>query len=85
MLSELEKEHPFLQEMAQIRQVVSSYEMFIHKVTEEACGVICTKFRIWQFFHCLAVKVDTENTVIHAGIKLLRLLFYSEDRGTTFI
>jgi len=34
MFSELEKEHYFLQEMLQIRQVVSGYEMFIHKVTE---------------------------------------------------
>ena len=76
MFSELQKEHPFLQETAQIGQVDSSYGMFIHKVTEEACVVICTQFRIWPFFfHCLAVKVDTENTVTHTGIKLRPLCF----------
>jgi hypothetical protein len=50
--SELEKEHPFLQEMAQVRHVVSSYEMFIHKVTDKAGGVILQNF---IFGHFLAV------------------------------
>ena len=48
--SELEKGHPFLQEMAQVRQVVSSYEMFIHKATEEAGGVILQNFIFGHFF-----------------------------------